>query len=70
MRRKKVSKNSNNSNFSRKDPDWLDFIRLKENRNEEFICRRNEIIEHFLFLLESIAEHMARKFPASIHSDD
>ncbi len=70
MRRKKVNKNSNNSSKSRKEPDWLDFIRLKENRNDEFINRRNEIIEHFLFLLDSIADHMARKFPASIHFDD
>ena len=58
------------STNNRKEPAWDVFFEAKLNNSANFVELRNEIIEHFLFLLDNIAEYMSRKFPASVSFED
>ena len=63
--RKKSLQNNCNINI-----DWDKFVKAKQDSCPNFCELRNEIIEQYIFLLNSIADHMSRKFPPSVTADD
>ncbi len=56
--------------YKQVDVDWQGFIEAKRANVDNYAELRNQIIEKYFFLLDSISKSMAKKFPPSVSADD